>query len=124
MSFDYAPMAELADELLTEFGQALTITTSVVGEYDPATGTTSSSVTSHEGYGVLLDYGLHGSGSYNTPGTLVQQGDKQLLLSPDLVTPPQMDDVVTFSQVNYTIKNIKAISPAGVPVLYDCNVRA
>jgi hypothetical protein len=118
MSFDYASLAVLADELLAEFGQSLTITSHSTGEYDPATGTTSSSATSHEGYGAVLEYTAR-----DVNGTLVLQGDKQLLLSPDLIAAPEVDDVVTVGQIDYTIKSVKTISPAGVPVLYDCNVR-
>ena len=119
MSFDYSELAVLADELLEEFGQPVTITTSVTGVYNPATGTAPSSVTSHEGWAALFDYGAR-----DVNGTLIQQGDKQLLLSPNLIAPPKLDDVVTVSQVKYTIKNIKVVSPSGVPVLYECNVRA
>ena len=123
MSFDYASIAVLADELLAEFGQPLTITTHVTGEYDPATGLTSFSATSHEGYGAVLDYGLHQSGMGAGGDSLIQHGDKQLLLSPNVITPPLVDDIVTIGQLGYTIKNIKTVAPSGVPVLYDCNVR-
>lgn len=123
MTFDYAEIAALANELLADFGQTLAITTHVAGEYNPATGTSSSSVTSHEGFGMVMDYGLHGSGISNSPDSLIQQGDKQLLLAPGLVTPPMLGDVVTFDGADYKINNVKTISPAGVCVLYDCNVR-
>lgn len=129
MSFDYTEVAALADELLQEFGQAVTITTRAAGAYDPATGAASVTETTQAGTGALFDIIALRGGEQNADGSAVLTTDKQLLLSPyttggAAITPPVADSTrVLVDGDTYTVKVVREVSPAGTPVMYDCNVR-
>ena len=129
MAFDYSEIADVADEILEEFGQAVTLTHVEPGEYVPGTGITNTTTT-QAGTGAIFDYGIAQAGIYSVPGSLVQVGDKQLLLSPlttvggTLTIPVNGDTVTDIAGKVWTITRVKAVSPAGTAVLYDCNLRA
>lgn len=121
----YADMADTASGLLTEFGQTVTLTESVPGSYDPATGATgSASVTTQTGKAVMIDYS-----SRSIDGTLIMAGDKMLKLSPldtsgAQLTPPKPESTVTMADGTvWTVKRVEAKNPAGVAVLYTLQVR-
>lgn len=118
MTFDYTEIAETADELLAEFGQAVVLSRKAAGSYNPATGAQAVTTTTQTGVGVLLDHE-----SRDIDGTMIQRDDQRLLLSSDLVTTPVVDDLVAVGGTSYTIKSIKVLAPAGLVVMYDCNVR-
>jgi hypothetical protein len=117
MSF-YQDMQSTAAELLTEFGQAVTLSRQTAGAYNPATGAAAVTVTTQTGTGAIFDYG-----SRDIDGTLIKQGDKKLLLAALGITAPQVDDTVTVNGVVYTIVLIKALNPAATAVMYICTIR-
>jgi hypothetical protein len=128
MSF-YARLQNTANKLLKGKGQAVTLTHVVPGTYDPSTGGVTNTTTTQSGSGAVFEYGTKEAGIYNAPGSLVKVGDKQLLLSALNVAgaalpAPVVNDTVTIGGVTYTITQVKVISPAGTPVMYDCNLRA
>lgn len=118
MAFDYAGIATLADSILLEYGQSVTLTKITEGEYDPATGAASITETTQTGNGVLMDYGQS-----IIDGEMIQLGDKQLLLSSVGITPPEIGDLVTIGSKKRTITQIKDYNPAGTSVMLDCNLR-
>ncbi len=81
--------------------------------------------------GVVLEYSSFiRSGVRNEPGTLITAGDKQLLLSAIgidgllLSAPPKADDTATLANGTvYTITTDAPLSPSGIDVIYDCNIR-
>ena len=117
MSF-YGDLAITADDLLAEFGQPITIRTNTPGNYDPDTGTTTLTTADVVGNGCVFDYGTQA-----IDGTLIVQGDKRLYLSPVGMSEPGIDDLAIAGGVTWRITLVKAIAPAGVAVLYDCNLR-
>ena len=117
MSF-YTEMQQTATDMLTEFGQAVTLSRQTVGAYDTATGTSAVTVTTQTGKGVLLDYGTK-----DIDGTLILATDKQLLLSVTGITVPIVGDTATVNGIIYAIMRIKDLSPAGTSVMLDCNLR-
>jgi len=125
----YPRMQKTANRLLIGKGQTVTITHTVAGTYDPATGLVNNSLTTQTGTGAILDYSVQQAGVFNAPGSLVRVGDKQLLLSPldtdgAVLTGPSVGDMVTVAAgTKYTITQIKEVSPAGTVVLYDINLR-
>jgi hypothetical protein len=131
MSVDYSGIAQNADALLADFGQTVTVTSKTAGAYDPATGTSAITTTTKTGYAVLLDYARVDTGKLNADGSPVLITDKQCYLS--VLTgdgnsmPEPTPDMTLITDVGgtiYTVKNLKKISPAGTPVLYELNVRA
>ena len=124
MSFDYSEIADVSDEILEEFGQAVTLTHVEPGTYVPGEGITNTTTT-QAGTGAVVDWD-----SRQVDGSLILIGDKRLLLSPlntagAVLTAPVLGDTVTDAAgVVYTlVAPLKTVSPAGTVVLYDCNLR-
>lgn len=118
MSF-YGDLQSTANELLTEFGQAVTINKKVAGAYDPATGKSTVTTTTETTKGALFDYG-----SKDIDGQLILQGDKKLLLSQIGITDIDVNDTVTLGTTTYTVTQVKALNPAGTNVMFICNLRS
>lgn len=117
MSF-YAEMAATSQDILTELGQSVIITGRTVGAYDPTTG--QSSITRAEETGKAVIFPRSDS---EIDGTLIQKGDNKLLLSPTGITEPQVGDKVLANGIRFTITSVAVTSPAGIPVLIECNLR-
>lgn len=117
MSF-YADMAMVANDSLGEYGQTVTISAKSIGAYNPATGNAAVTVSTQQVKGVVFPVGAK-----DIDGTLIHQGDQKLLLSMVGVTPPHVGDTVTIGATSYTITFIKLLTPAGVNVLCECNIR-
>lgn len=116
-----------AHESLTEDGQAVTITRTVEGEYDPATGSASMTTTTQTGVGCVFPYS---PGLRNQPGSLIAENDQQLLLSTldslgAVLNPaPSVNDRITLADGSpHTIVAIQTLSPAGIPIMHDCRIR-
>jgi hypothetical protein len=126
-TFNYAKPKANATKMLTRYGQSLTITHHSVGAYDVSLGTATDTTITQTGIGVIFEWGQQGStpsyGQSNIPGTLIADGDKQMYLSTVGITIPHVNDNVTdVNGVVYIIKMIKPLMPAGVSVLYECNI--
>lgn len=125
MSAFYDDMALTAADLLTEFGQTVTLTHVVSGSYDPATGTTGADTTTTQTVtGVEEAYSAR-----SIDGTLILMGDKKFHLAPlntsgTAITPPVAEDKLTLADgMVWTIKAVEPVSPAGTPVLFTMQIR-
>jgi len=118
MSFDYAELATLATDLLTEFGQAVTRRSYTAGAYNLATGTTTPTTADTSRIGALFDFTPNKT---TERGTLIQTGDKQLLLDPTAAV--SLQDHLIVGGVEYIIISVGEVNPAGTVVLYDLHVR-
>jgi hypothetical protein len=105
--------------VIQKSGQAVTVTHIVTGAYNPATGTVSSTSTVQSGFAVELAYSHS-----EIDGTLILRGDKKLLLSISGMTAVSVDDTCTVGGVVYLIKNVKPLSPGGIVLLYELQLRA
>lgn len=129
MSAFYDDLADTAATLLADLGQAVTLTRRTAGAYDPATGSAGLTDTTSNALGLVFEYNTFiRSGVRNEPSSLIQAGDKQLLLSPVDVTGaalarPQDGDLATFGGVTYTITAAAPCAPAGTVVYFECNIR-
>jgi hypothetical protein len=119
MSFNYPKTAENSLKLLTRFGQTVTQRKITQGVYDPATGANTITYTDTTRKAVMLDFG---KGMTQVNGTLIQQGDKQLLVDADADIEMQHKFIV--GNIEWSIVSIGKVAPAGVAVLYDLHVRA
>lgn len=118
MSF-YAETRAEADEILREFGRALTLTRRVSGAYDTATGTATVTATEYSGRGAVFDYPAR-----LIDGTHVLRGDKRIVMSAQgLSVVPAPGDAITLGDVDHRVIDVKALEPAGTVVLYTLQVR-
>lgn len=116
MSF-YSKTAADATEAIREFGQTVTIT-HTTGVYDPATGAVSSAGTTQTGTAVELEYSVS-----EIDGVLIQRGDKKLLVSVSGITAIEPNDTCTVGGMVCIVKNVKPLSPGGIVLLYEVQVR-
>jgi hypothetical protein len=125
MSAFYDRMAATALRLIERFGQTATLTEVTAGEYDPVTGIDSEPVTlTQPGQVILLDYTVQEAGIINAAGSLVQQGDKKIMLAAKgLEWPPMMTTAILADGLTWTIVNIKSTNPAGTPLVYELHGR-
>ena len=55
-------------------------------------------------------------------GTIIQQGDKQVLIA-DIAAAPDNDDILIDGTDEYSIIHVGAIQPGDTPILYKLRVR-
>lgn len=122
---NYAKNAASALRMITKAGQAAVLRRSTPGTYDTETGTTAApTVTNSPCFVVLFDYELRDSGQALADGSLIQVGDLQILLpASGLAFVPATGDLLIVGGVTWTIKNVKEVNPAGIPILYELNGR-
>ena len=122
MAKDYDKTAASALRMLAHAGAACTITRKGEGSgsYNPDTGTfgTAPALT-QDGVAVVFPYPEE-----LIDGTTILRGDHQAYVAPQLAWAPRATDVLAWQGVNYTVVSVKAWAPAGVPVLYELQVRA
>jgi len=113
----YNEMVELAEELLDEFGQPVTLVKAGqqagFDQYGNAVGATPDvSVT---GLGCTVGYNFG-----EIDGTVIQNGDARLLYKGET---PEIDMTVTLDGVKWRIVSLNPINPAGILVMYSMQLR-
>lgn len=116
MSFNYPATAATATRLLQRFGAACTIKHPTGSAYDPAIGTTVPTYTSAPSTAAVFAYAQK-----YIDGTLILQGDQQAYCAPGVA--PVQGDTMTWAGRDYTVIAVKPTSPAGVPVLFEVQIR-
>lgn len=114
----YSDLASVANELLAEFGQSVTIRHRTSGAYDPATGSATVTTTDEAGNAAVFDYDTK-----HIDGTMIVRGDKYALLSPVGITAPDTDDRLIVGGVEYSVVSVKTEAPAGTAVLHTVQIR-
>jgi hypothetical protein len=115
-AFNYPATAATAIRLLQRFGAAATVRHPTGSAYDPDTGTTVPTYADSATTAAVFAYDQK-----YIDGTLILQGDQQAYCSPS-VAPVQGDQFV-WQSTTYTVIAVKPVSPAGVPVLYEAQIR-
>lgn len=115
-----------AERLLAKWGAACTLTRTVPGVYDPATGlNAASTVTVYTGTAFRENYALK-----DIDGTLVRRGDVRFLFSPlqtngaDLPEPAPDTDVITFASKAYQVIAVDPYDFSGEAVAFYVQARA
>lgn len=114
--FNYPATAATATRLLQRFGAAATVKRVSGSAYDPDTGTMTPTYTSLPSTAAVFDYAQK-----YIDGTLILQGDKQAYCAPGVA--PVQGDQFDWQGVTYTVIAVKPVSPAGVPVLFEAQLR-
>jgi hypothetical protein len=118
----YDEMAEMALEMITEFGQPVIIRAITIGEYVPGAGAPTETVTEQTAQGILLDF----SGQEFQNNSLIKQGDKKLKIAAQGLewAPGLLNKVIVLGRTWSIVPPLKEINPAGTPILYELQVRA
>lgn len=118
-AFDYAGMSLTAAELIGEFGAAATLSRTIAGGYDPATGISApQSVDVQNITAVCIDYDAK-----FIDGSLIIRGDKQVFVSAKDVTLPMAGDRFTWQGADYAVIAVTPLAPSGITVLIELQVR-
>ncbi|QLQ28519.1 MAG: hypothetical protein HZT39_09840 [Pseudoxanthomonas sp.] len=115
-SFQYAAIAATATRLLQRFGASATLKRQTAGTYDPSTGTTPVTVTELATTAAVFAYDQK-----YIDGTLILQGDQEAYLT--AANAPKQGDLLAWQGRDWSIVAVKPISPAGVPVVYEAQLR-
>lgn len=116
MSFDYVNSAATATRLLLRFGAVATLTRVTTGAYNPSTGTQATTEADFSTVAVVIDYPQK-----YIDGTLIKEGDRQAYLDPGVAV--EQGDKLTWQGTEYTVVRVKELSPAGVTVLWEAQIR-
>jgi len=104
--------------LITEYGEAITLTRTSEGAYNSATGTTgAATTTTYTGYGVPEDYQAR-----EIDGEIIQRSDSRLYVNA-ISTTPVPGDTVTLASGTIRIINIYRYVVNAVNVLYELQIR-
>lgn len=116
-TFNYAEMQAVADELITEFGQAGTVTR--IAPPDPVNGGDPVE-TAYPATLVPMAYDAR-----NIDGTVIKTGDVQIYISAvGLGIVPQVDDIATVGGKGYQIVNLDPYNFDGITnVVFVCQGR-
>lgn len=115
-AFDYATSASTARRLLAQFGAPATIKRTGAAVYNPATGTSVPAVTQ-----LPTTAAVFAMPQKYINGTLVLEGDQQAYCDPGV--PVLQGDVFNWQGKDYQVVNVKPLAPAGVPVLFEAQIR-
>ncbi|MFU6376421.1 hypothetical protein ACM792_14660 [Metapseudomonas otitidis] len=119
----YDDMAAIALEMISEFGQAVTIQHTQPGHYDPITGGTGPGITREQvAQGLLMEY----TGTELLANSMIKVGDKKLRVAAHgLEWPLSLSNRIIIGGRTWTVvPPLKEINPAGTPILYELQVRA
>ncbi|KDD65313.1 hypothetical protein V466_29025 [Pseudomonas mandelii PD30] len=123
MATFYNEMAVMALEMITEFGQPVTIRAITVGEYDPDAGSAPpDTITEQTAQGILLDF----TGQEFQNNSLIKQGDKKLKIAAKGLewAPSLLNKVIVQNGTWSIVPPLKEINPAGTLILYELQVRS
>ena len=119
----YERMADTALRLIADKGTDCTITSAEIsGGFDPETGMPTDDLPSvvQQGKCVALNYK---DSLYNAPESLIQVGDKKLLLSASGVTIDSLNGTVSVLGDIYRVMSVKDVNPAGTAIVYEIHGR-
>jgi hypothetical protein len=119
MSF-YSELQVTAREMLTEFGQPVTVTRTEMGVPDLGTGVVPQLTTEFAGIGILFNYIYRSFGDGLEMPSTVTKSTKRLFMTVDKEIHPK--DSVQVDGVVYQIVVIKLLNPAGTKILYDLQI--
>lgn len=123
----YDEMADMALEMLTEFGRVIQLSRVVGGDYDPDTGTSGGSTETQDATVVILPASNGTVQAFDIRyenGTLIEQNLRALTIAAkDLAWVPIAGDKATFDGSDWTFIGCTPVNPAGTPVVYKAAVK-
>ena len=117
MTVNYPATAATALRLLQRFGAACILHRVTAGTYTPATGSATPAYTDSVTTAAVFAYDQK-----YIDGTLIKQGDQLAYCAPG--QEPKQGDKLTWQSRDYQVVAVKPVSPAGIPVLFEAQLRA
>lgn len=116
----YGELAQVAVDMLNELGQIVLVTRAAAGGgYDPDSGFVDEGGEQvFSASGVEFEYQQR-----EVDGSLIQSGDRRVLIAPDLGVLPQSGDVLTLGASRLEVVDSRPLQPAGVVVLHEVQAR-
>jgi len=114
--FNYPGIAATATRLLQRFGAACTVKRLTGSVYDPATSTNVPTYAETASTAAVFAY----EQKY-IDGTLIRQGDQRAFCAPGAEV--RQGDKLVWQGKTFEVVASKPVSPAGVPVLYEAQIR-
>lgn len=112
-------MAQVALDLIKEFGEDGEFNRTTQGVYDPSSGESfSETQTSFTGSIVPNNYK-----ESEIDGTVIQRGDVRVYAHRMGANVPAIGDILTFSNIEYRVINVKKTKANGADCLYTLQVR-
>lgn len=100
--------------------QSVVVTHIGVSTYDVNTSTASQPAPIvQNGYALNQIYEIH-----EIDGTLIQRGDKKIMLAVGGITAIDTGDTCVTGGVTYLVKNVQPFAPGGVVIFYYVQLRA
>jgi len=120
MAFDYSGMADVADKLITDFGQQVTLRRVTHAKDGSEPWKTTDTTTDYTVYAVMEDFT-----SYEIDGTVIVRGDKRFLIAAkDLAIDIQPDDIIIMStRVQWRVINSTSLDPGGTQLIWQIQAR-
>ena len=119
MSDFYSGLQSTATRLLAQFGKPLTLRIQTGSTYDQNTQTNVPTYADHAVSGVIGNY----QGRVTESGTLVQTDDKKILVSVGTAPEPTAGAQIIDGATVYVVQAVKALSPAGINLLFELQGR-
>lgn len=112
----YDEMAAIASNLLSEFGQLVTLT-KYSEQYDINTGVNVVTPTDYKAWGAAFAY----TGK-EIDGERIVAGDMRVLLERSQAVP-KVGDTVLLASGLWRVLSVELVSPSGIDVIYKLQVR-
>lgn len=116
---DYAEIQRGASEAIRDAGKPMTLRVQTGSAYDDDTQTNEPVYADYPVNGLVLNY----KGRMNEAGTYVQTDDKKLLVSVSNAPEPTTGAQVIDGADVYAVQAVKALSPAGINLLFELQGR-
>jgi len=108
-----------ATKLINDLGKDLTLRKVTEGTYSPSTGAISGQTTTDTDIkGLLLSYK-----DKDFEGTLIQRGDRKILIRASDSVVPEAQDIVLDSTIQYRLVDVRQVEESGDDVVYICQGR-
>jgi hypothetical protein len=116
-------MVATAAKLITKRGKSVVYIKVIQGDYDPATGGTSTTETSTTIKALVKDFSRATDGMAFLSG-LILSGDKSISIAASSLTdPPLPGDRITFDGFSWGVQDVKTTSSGETNIMYDLSVR-
>ena len=116
--FNYAKSALTARKLLANFGRTIQHQKVTEGTYNPDTGAVINTTLNTDVKACDFDF----KGQEYQANSLVQIGDRYALVASDILAIDTSDKLI-IDTVTWNIINVEKLAPAGVSVLWKCQIR-